>query len=125
MSKQASTVSKAVAIGGVLAISALFLGQSAKADAIRRYSEEDVRILQRVAPAYPAIAHQIHLSGMVILDMEVAEDGSVENASVVSGNPILSGGAVAAAKHWKFAPLTEDGKAVKGTVRVSFKFVEH
>lgn len=124
MSKQTLRISKAFQVVGVLAVSALFLGQL-KADAGHRYAEEDVHILQKVAPTYPAIAHQIHLSGTVILDMDVAEDGSVDGASVVSGNPILSNGAVTAAKRWKFAPVTEDGKPVKATVRVAFKFTEH
>jgi TonB family protein len=125
MSKPTLRISKAFQVGGVLAVAALFLGQSAKADAGHHYTEEDVHILQKVAPTYPTIAHQIHLSGTVILDMDVAEDGSVDGASVVSGNPILSNGAVTAAKRWKFAPVTEDGKPVKATVRVAFKFTEH
>jgi protein TonB len=123
LSKQTSRISKAFQVGGLLAVAG-FLGQTAKADVGRFYSEQDVHILQRVAPSYPPIAKQIHLSGTVVVDMNVNEEGSVDNASVVSGNPILGGGAVAAAKHWKFAPVMDDGKPVKATVRIAFKFTD-
>lgn len=97
----------------------------AKADTpVRHYDEAQVHILQRVAPAYPPIAHQMHLSGVVILDMLVNQDGSVGEADAVSGNPILTGAAESAAKHWKFSPIVEAGKPAQAVVRIAFKFVD-
>ncbi len=87
-----------------------------------RLTEENAKILQKVPPAYPPIARQMHLSGKVVLDMTVAEDGGVEKVDVVSGSPILSSGASAAAMKWKFQPVQADGKPAKAIVRITFNF---
>lgn len=98
---------------------------SAKADeTARRLDESQVHIIQKIAPSYPTIAHQMHLSGVVIMDVVVDESGNVAKAEPVNGNPILTGAAAMAARRWKFAPIVEDGKPVSAVVRVAFKFTE-
>src|SRR5947209_19936327 len=69
-----------------------------------RVSEEDGRkaIVAKVAPAVPAIARQAHITGRVVVDLTVSEDGTVEKVDVVSGNPILGGSVVNATKKWTF-----------------------
>ena len=54
--------------------------------------------------------------------MTVAENGSVESADVVNGNPILASAAKTAAKNWRFQPFQEDGKSSKAVVRINFDF---
>jgi len=105
----------------LLAVSAVLASGD---EMVRRYDETQVHILQRVAPAYPVIAHQMHLTGVVVLDMIVDQDGSVGKADAISGNPILTGAATSAARRWKFSPIMEDGKPTQAVVRVAFKFVE-
>jgi TonB family protein len=111
--------------GALSVVSMLILAVTLSAADAHRYAEEEVHILQRVAPTYPVIAHQIHLSGVVVLDLNVDEEGKVDATETVSGNPILAGGAITAAKRWKFAPIMEEGKPAKATVRVAFKFSDH
>jgi periplasmic protein TonB len=87
-------------------------------------SEQDAEkaIVQRVQPVYPPIAKLSNLFGQVVVDMTVGENGAVEQADVVSGNPILGGAAKTAAKNWKFQPFLSDGKPSKAVVRISFNF---
>ena len=76
------------------------------ADPLRVSEDEGKRaIVARVVPSMPPIARQTHLSGKVVIDMTVAEDGTVEKVDVVSGNPILGGACVSAAKKWTFQPF--------------------
>jgi TonB family protein len=58
----------------------------------------------------------------VELDAFVGEDGAVETAKTVNGNPVLGKAAEEAVKRWKFTPFKEDGKAVKVIVNLAFTF---
>ncbi|MDQ2777880.1 MAG: energy transducer TonB [Acidobacteriota bacterium] len=112
-------LSGVVAAAGVL----LFSVPSAVCgrDAIQRLSEDDVKVVKKIAPIYPAIARQMNVTGQVVVDLTVNADGDVEKADVIKGSPILGASAVDAAKRWKFAPIkTETG--VKPVVRVNFNF---
>lgn len=92
--------------------------------AMLRVPEDEAKrsIINKTAPAVPALARQIHLTGKVLVDLTVSEDGSVEKVDVVSGNPVLGGAAVAAGKKWTFKPFLVDGKPEKAIVRVTFDF---
>lgn len=101
----------------------LFSGASLFGQPVRIQDDEAKKaIVQKVQPAYPPIARQMNLSGRVLVDITVAADGSVEKVDVVSGNPILAGSAVSAAKHWKFNPFQVDGKTTEAIVRIAFDF---
>lgn len=106
-----------------LAALPLFLSVPASADPRRVNEQEGLKaVVQRVAPVYPPMAKQLKLAGRVVVDMVVAEDGTVEAADVVNGNPILAGAAKSAAKSWKFQPFQNEGKNSKAVVRVNFDF---
>jgi TonB family protein len=97
--------------------------KAAAADPLRVSEDEGRRaIVARTAPNIPPIAKQAHLSGRVVVDMTVSEDGNVEKVDVVSGNPILGGACVSAAKKWTFQPFKTEGKPCKAIVRASFEF---
>jgi protein TonB len=79
-------------------------------------------IASRVAPDYPAVAKQLRIEGAVELEATVAEDGSVDDVNIVSGNPILTKAAAMALKKWKFTPFTDGGKPVKAIAPISMTF---
>jgi protein TonB len=87
-------------------------------------AEAERSIVRKTRPEFPAIARQLKLSGKVVVDLTVGEDGSVEDASIVTGNPVLAAAAQRAGKNWKFQPFRADGKPSKAVVRVSFDFTE-
>jgi len=79
-------------------------------------------VVSKVQPEYPPVAKQLKLEGSVELEAVIAEDGSVTDVKIVSGNPVLTKSAAAAVKRWKFAPVTEGGKAVKAVAPVTLIF---
>jgi len=87
-------------------------------------SDKDIQAMATPAPAYPELAKGAHVSGKVMLLVDVALDGSVSNVVVEQAEPagVFDAAAIAAAKAWKFSPAMIDGKPVAGRVRVPITF---
>ena len=102
----------------------LSAGLAVAADPRLRIEEAQAKkaALEKPAPAYPLTARQLKLSGEVHLDAIVAADGTVEEARIVSGNPILTKPAVEAVRKWRFQPFTVDGTPSRALVALSFEF---
>lgn len=77
---------------------------------------------KRVEPAYPPLAKAAKISGPVVVEITVDEEGNVIAARAISGHPLLKDGAVAAAREWKFAPTLLSGVAVKVIGTITFNF---
>lgn len=79
--------------------------------------------IRRVEPAYPPLAKAARISGSVVVEVTVDEEGSVIGARTLSGHPLLKEAAVTAARGWKFKQTTLDGRPVKvlGTITFNFK----
>jgi TonB family protein len=60
------------------------------------------KVVNRVMPAYPAIARHLNLSGSVKLEAVVAANGSVKSVQVLGGNPVLAQSAEGAVRAWKW-----------------------
>jgi periplasmic protein TonB len=56
------------------------------------------RLTRRVYPAYPPLARQTHMQGIVIIDAIVDEQGNVVEAKFVSGPPSLIASAMEAVR---------------------------
>jgi protein TonB len=80
------------------------------------------RLLRQIAPAYPPLAKKQNISGVVKLEITVAEDGSVWKATVLSGDPLLAQGAAEAVKKWVYQPALVNGKRSSSTTEVEIKF---
>ncbi len=78
---------------------------------------------RRVSPAYPPLASAAGVSGAVVVEITVDEEGNVIAARAISGHPLLKDSAVAAARGWKFTPTQLSGVPVKviGTITFNFK----
>lgn len=65
-----------------------------------------LELIQFVEPKYPAIARQKNLEGRVVLELEIAQIGSIENVQIIksSGFEILDKAALDSVKLWKFKP---------------------
>lgn len=75
-------------------------------------------LIHRVEPAYPPKARAQHIEGVVILDLEIGQDGSIANAAVVSGDPLLASAAVQAVRQWQYQP--DPGSASRTRVTLQF-----
>ena len=74
-------------------------------------------------PAYPAIARTAHASGTVVVQVLIDENGNVVSAHAVSGHPLLTAVAVAAARGARFSPTKLSGQPVKVTGVITYNFV--
>ena len=83
--------------------------------------------MTRVEPVYPAEAKANRISGIVILELVIKEDGTVGEARVLKPLPYgLDQAAVDAVRQWQFKPATIDGKpvAVVFNITINFKLDE-
>lgn len=79
------------------------------------------KLVSRVVPVYPAVAAKEHVSGDVVMDVSLKDDGTVGRVSVVDGPPLLTEAATSAVKQWRYQPLRVNGKpVVEFVVVVSF-----
>ena len=69
-------------------------------------------LIHRPDPTYPADARAHQLAGSVVLDVTIAEDGSVREAHVVAGPPLLAKAATDAVQQWRYNPLKLNGRPV-------------
>ena len=78
--------------------------------------------LKRVEPVYPPLARAAAVSGPVVVELTIDEEGNVIAAKVISGHPLLKDSALAAAKGWKFKPAKLSGNPVKVIGQITFNF---
>jgi TonB family protein len=73
-----------------------------------------------VQPEYPELARKMNITGTVKVQVVVAPNGSVKDAKVVGGHPVLASAALDAVKKWRFEPAANESTGV-----VDFKFEPH
>lgn len=85
--------------------------QTAPNDEINR------RAKNKVQPVYPELARKMSITGTVKIEVTVAPNGTVKEARVVGGHPVLAGSALDAAKKWRF-----ESAGAESTGVIEFKF---
>jgi len=78
---------------------------------------------RRVEPAYPPLAKAARVSGAVVVEVTIDEEGNVIAARAISGHPLLKDAAVAAARGWTFSQTTLQGVPVKVIGTITFNFL--
>ena len=80
--------------------------------------------ISRPDPVYPPIAKAAHVQGSVILHATISKQGTIEQLTVVSGPPMLTGSAVDAVRRWRYKPylLNNEPTEVETTINVNFTF---
>jgi periplasmic protein TonB len=74
---------------------------------------EPAMLTRRVEPVYPSLAVHLHREGRVELHAIIAEDGSIQELEVISGDTLLIHSALAAVREWHYKPTILNGKAVQ------------
>jgi TonB family protein len=91
---------------------------SVQARAQQAQNEEIVRRARsRVQPIYPELARKMNISGTVKVEVVVAPNGTVRDARIVGGHPVLASAALDAAKKWRFEPAPSESTGI-----IDFKF---
>lgn len=75
------------------------------------------RAKTKVQPVYPELAHRMNISGTVKIEVTVLPNGTVKEARIVGGHPVLAQAALDAAKKWRFEPASGESSGV-----IDFKF---
>lgn len=83
-------------------------------------SEMVRRAKVKVAPVYPDLARKMNITGTVKIQVVVAPNGTVKDAKVVGGHPVLAGAALDAVRKWRFEPAAVESSGV-----VEIKFEPH
>jgi TonB family protein len=78
------------------------------------------RVKSKVSPVYPDLARKMNITGTVKVQVTVAPNGTVKDARVVGGHPVLASAALAAIRKWRFEPAPGESTGV-----VDFKFEPH
>jgi TonB family protein len=76
-----------------------------------------------VKPKYPAQAMSMRAEGEVLVRVGLDENGKVLEAKASNGHPALRAAAESAVKMSKFRPVTRNGKPVKATGFMTYRFV--
>jgi len=91
----------ACCVGSIVFACQPSLGQQEPIEAKRK-------VLSKVVPLYPELAHRMHIAGSVKLEVIVGSNGSSKNAKALGGHPLLVQAAIDAISKWKWAPSTQD-----------------
>ena len=78
--------------------------------------------LKNVAPAYPDIAKQARVQGVVILECTISPQGKVTDVKVLRGIPLLDAAAIEAVKQWVYSPTLLNGVPVPVIMTVTVNF---
>jgi protein TonB len=78
--------------------------------------------LKNVPPAYPDIAKQARVQGVVILECTISPQGKVTDVKVLRGIPLLDQAAIEAVKQWVYTPTLLNGVPVPVIMTVTVNF---
>jgi periplasmic protein TonB len=82
------------------------------------------KLIHKVSPVYPELAIRAHVSGTVLLEATIDEEGNVADLKILDGPPLLRDAAYDAVKQWKYLPTMVGGEPVPvmAAVSVIFRF---
>ncbi|HEX2122819.1 MAG TPA: energy transducer TonB [Thermoanaerobaculia bacterium] len=80
-------------------------------------------VLTRLEPRYPEHLRQMRVSGVVVLELAIAETGAVEHIGVLKSVAAdMDMSAIQAVRQWTFQPATLDGKPVPVLFNLTVNF---
>ncbi len=86
-------------------------------------AQAETRLLSRTEPHYPPEALAAGRAGNVVLEVQVAEDGSVSNIRALSGDPVLAAAAAEAVRNWRYQPYRSHDHPAQFQTEVTLSFV--
>ena len=78
--------------------------------------------IKDVKPVYPDMAQSAHVTGTVIVEATIGEDGKVIDAKVLRSIPMLDKAALDAVRQWEYTPTLLNGVPVPVVLTVTIKF---
>jgi protein TonB len=84
---------------------------------------QEAKLILKVPPVYPEIARRAHISGLVVLEVTIDEEGNVTGWKTQQGHPVLVEAAVQAVKQWKYSPTLLNGEPLQVVSTVNINFI--
>jgi TonB family protein len=85
-------------------------------------AQAETRLLNRTEPQYPREALAAHRAGDIVLEVQVAEDGSVSSIRTLSGDPLLAAAATEAVRNWRYQPYRQHDHPAQFQTDVTLSF---
>jgi TonB family protein len=107
------------ALKQAFAVGLLLIGGWAATSAPLAWGQKEItrKAKTKVAPVYPELARHLKLNGVVRIQVTVSADGSIKEATLVGGHPVLAAAALDAVKKWRFEAGTAESSGI-----VEFRF---
>lgn len=88
----------------VFAVGLMLVSGWAATQAPLSWGQEEItrKTKSKVAPVYPELARRMNITGVVRIQVTVAANGSVKDATLVGGHPVLANAALDAVKKWRY-----------------------
>jgi TonB family protein len=83
---------------------------------------QQAKLISQPKPAYPALAKQARIQGVVHLSAIIGKDGSVIDLRVVSGHPLLIVAAMDAVRQWVYQTTLLNGEPVEVQTQIDVNF---
>jgi len=80
------------------------------------------KLVSQVRPVYPPDAKAQGVQGVVQLQAVIGKDGSVQQLTVMSGDPMLVPSALQAVKQWVYAPTLLNGNPVEVATQIDVNY---
>jgi len=92
------------ALNRMLAVGLLPLGGWAATSSPRAWGQDEIarKVKTKVPPLFPELARRMKITGVVKVLITVAPNGSVKDAKLVGGHPVLANAALDAVRKWRF-----------------------
>ncbi|MGS2721280.1 TonB family protein [Paraglaciecola aestuariivivens] len=104
-----------IALGSTMLAGVAFANMADKAYTVEK--GEDARPVIRIEPKYPVEAAKNKQEGSVILQFDIAKDGSTDNIEVIESFPaqVFDKVSIAALEQWTYKPRIQGGQAQRQT----------
>ena len=107
------------ALNRLFAVGLLLISGCVATSAPLAWGQDEInrRAKSKVAPVYPELAKRMNLAGVVKILITVSPNGSIKEARLVGGHPVLANAALDAVKKWRFEAGPEESTGI-----VEFRF---
>lgn len=79
-------------------------------------------LVKAVRPVYPQEAKDKNIQGVVVLEVDIAPNGTVSDTAVITGSPLLIAPALDAVRQWVYKPTLLAGQPVEAVSTVALNF---
>lgn len=83
---------------------------------------QQAMLVSQPKPAYPPLARQARISGVVRFNAIIGTNGRIQNLTLVQGHPLLVPSAQEAVKQWIYKPTLLNGEPVEVVTQIDVNF---